>query len=572
MTKFALCMFQVLRLQLEASNAKTAGLHVCTKDIFPITVFSLVPKLEIARGAMAPFSGAEWQEELQHCAKLLKLRPNSEVGKAAAETLLHRLHASDPLSPSQLTELYEALDASDLPPELKSEMMESVDSMQGASSTSRLVPKGTSFAHLSAYLNEADWQRLKSGNTLDGQAVLVHRLQSLGVRSLKECTKKTCVALLVHLHLQKGNTMPDAWTLYGLVNDISKCFANYKLQSQIATQASYPWNPLDLGEEKLQKVYGQDLPKGEHIFLGPVMHKIACRSTSSLLKPATPQQALQQPPCSQQAPVPTQPLQTTQPLQQTQLHTQPLLPLQAPAPVQPLAPAPALSQQQQQHLQDFLRRQGFNGEFPWAQPAQALQAPAASQQPGPSSSSQVFAFPSTTQQSAALAGSGCQAASAASAGQAGSQAQALSATAEQQALQWKPGNPEQQQQQLCVAAGSSAEGVPPAPSLEDLEAQAFESLNKSGKKPKSKATAKAKGLAKGLMKKPAAAGCCTSYASRLAAYNKATGENRKCFGCCKCRGGPAGCAQCWNPLFQGQRFEGRAEYERWMAKKTKGTK
>ena len=29
---------------------------------------------------------------------------------------------------------------------------------------------------------------------------------------------------------------------------------------------------------------------------------------------------------------------------------------------------------------------------------------------------------------------------------------------------------------------------------------------------------------------------------------------------------------CWNPLFQGQRFEGRAEYERWMAKKTKGTK
>ena len=61
--------------------------------------------------------------------------------------------------------------------------------------------------------------------------------------------------------------MPDAWTLYGLVNDISKCFANYKLQSQIATQASYPWNPLDLGEEKLQKVYGQDLPKGEHIFL-----------------------------------------------------------------------------------------------------------------------------------------------------------------------------------------------------------------------------------------------------------------------------------------------------------------
>ena len=222
------------------------------------------------------------------------------------------------------------------------------------------------------------------------------------------------------------------------------------------------------------------------------MHKIACRSTSSLLKPATPQQALQQPPCSQQAPVPTQLLQTTQPLQQTQLHTQPLLPLQAPAPVQPLAPAPALSQQQQ-HLQDFLRRQGFNGEFPWAQPAQALQAPAASQQPGPSSSSQVFAFPSTTQQSAALAGSGCQAASAASAGQAGSQAQALSATAEQQALQWKPGNPEQQQQ-LCVAAGSSAEGVPPAPSLEDLEAQAFESLNKSGKKPKSKATAKAKGL------------------------------------------------------------------------------
>ena len=115
------------------------------------------------------------------------------------------------------------------------------------------------------------------------------------------------------------------------------------------------------------------------------------------------------------------------------------------------------------------------------------------------------------------------------------------------------------------------------PTLEELEAQALAELE-GNKKSKAKAKAKAKGKAagsqskpqskKGILKKPAAVESLQSYAGRLAAYNKATGEKRKCFGCGKCRGGPAGCAQCWNPLFQGMRFEGRAEYDKWAAKKT----
>jgi len=455
------------------------------------------------------------------------------------------LHASDPLSPSQLTELYETVEASDLPSELKHEMMESVDAMQSSTSTSRLVPKGTSFAHLSAYLNSEDWKRLKEGNTLDGQAILVHRLQSLGVRSLKETTKKTCVALLVYLHMQKGNPMPDAWTLYGLVNDIAKSFLNYKLQPKIGTQASYPYNPQDLGADKLEKVYGEDKPTGEHIFLGPVMHKIACRSTSALLKPvATPQQRA---PSQQPAPGPTLPVQpqwpqqphVLQPLQsqwpqQAQVPSQPV---QAQWPQQPQLPPQPLQAEfaQFQKFQEFMQKHG--GKLPPSDPGAA---------------------PSE---------------------QAGQASQALvpfSAAAQQQAVNWKPAA--QQAQQLCAASAANPEEEgqreDQAPSLEDMEAQALLELQGS-KKPKAKAKAKAKGKAKAtpqpkkglLKKKPAAADSAVSYAARLAAYNKATGENRKCFGCCKCRGGPAGCAQCWNPLFQGMRFEGRAEYEKWIAKK-----
>ena len=343
---------------------------------------------------MAPFSGAEWKEELQHCAKLLKLRPNSEVGKAAAETLLHRLHASDPLSPSQLTELYEAVEASDLPPELKNEMMDSVDAMQGATATSRLVPKGTAFAHLSAYLNEEDWKRLEKGNTLDGQAILVHRLQSLGVRSLKETTKKTCVALLVHLHMKKGNPMPDAWSLYGLVNDIAKCFANYKLQAKIATQASYPYNPQDLGEEKLEKVYGKERPTGQHIFLGPVMHKIACRNTSAMLRQlATPQQTASQQQPAQGPPLPVHQAQWPQPQAQGQVPPQwpqqaqvpPQWPQQAQLPPQPLPP-PEWAQFQQ--FQEFMRKHGNGAELPAAQPGASDQGAAASQAMVPFSAAQ----------------------------------------------------------------------------------------------------------------------------------------------------------------------------------------
>ena len=164
--------------------------------------------------------------ELEHVSTLLETRPGSQVGQAALETLKQRLHAVTTWSPTALSDLYQKVSNANLPDAMKDEIMDSMDCLTTSGQTAlQLSQTPQSLHNLPPFLTTKDWEDLEKGNTVDGQRIVCERLKSLGVKSMREDTKRTAIGVLLHVLVNvQHKPLPGPWQIYFMVQDLVRTF------------------------------------------------------------------------------------------------------------------------------------------------------------------------------------------------------------------------------------------------------------------------------------------------------------------------------------------------------------
>ena len=219
-------------------------------------------------------------------ANLLTKRPNSQVGQAAMQSLKQRLTSVHDLTASGLSVLYDKVEAAELPAEMKDEIMETMDNLSLQQETALEVSaKPSSLHNLPPYLTTLDWQKLEQSHLLDNMRIICERLKKLGIKKLKEDTKKTAIALLLHLHVTvHKHSLPCPWRIYGLADDFVQCFAHIEVGTTVAPLRLYPTSPTGLKKEWIKQSYGDEEPSMSSLSLAAFYPKIPLRSTSALLQ------------------------------------------------------------------------------------------------------------------------------------------------------------------------------------------------------------------------------------------------------------------------------------------------
>ena len=215
--------------------------------------------------------------------------------KSKSKTLIDKMVASmeskfkclPTLTPGITLKIMDAIDDSKLCLETKDKLLNCVDSCTGPASNVKLAAAQQGVAHLPMYFTSTDWQKLQEAVMhREVFEIIASRMKLMGLVSMKEEVKAQALAIVLHWMDSKGNPVPEPWPLYYLVKDFSKVFMATRLTCPVASLATYPWRPADLGEEWLAKVYGKELPMNKDLNLGQYLHKIPLRSTSHLLKVA----------------------------------------------------------------------------------------------------------------------------------------------------------------------------------------------------------------------------------------------------------------------------------------------
>ena len=230
------------------------------------------------------WSTEDFCNELEHVSKLLEARPGSQVGKAALETLKQRLHGVTSWTPSALSDLYEKVTEANLPESLKDDVMNEMDALSASGQSGlQLSQRPQSLHNLPPYLTSNDWLALEQGSNVDGQRVICERLKSLGMRSMKEDTKRSAMGVLLHVLVNlQHQPMPSPWAIYWMVQDLTKTFGHCA-NNDLPGLKVYPLSPSQLTAAFKEKAYGIEQPALMNVSLAAIYPKIPLRSTSNLL-------------------------------------------------------------------------------------------------------------------------------------------------------------------------------------------------------------------------------------------------------------------------------------------------
>lgn len=238
-------------------------------------------------------------QELTAMASMLTARDDkvgtSPLAQSLTSALKGKLQASKELSVHGLTQFMEACKCSTLPDTLKNDLLQASEQVAmnlssglqaGPASRMQHVPQ--ELLNVPSYLSTNDWKNLEAVDMHSGVQTLVDRLKTVGVRSLKETTKKACTATLVLLEMSKGKPLPPYDTIYKLSQIFQQAFLSSDTVAPegVPSLCKYPANAGDLGEQVLKKIYTEDDPRApRHLANLPYMmaHHVPVRSTSSLL-------------------------------------------------------------------------------------------------------------------------------------------------------------------------------------------------------------------------------------------------------------------------------------------------
>lgn len=160
---------------------------------------------------------ADIKNELASVGKLLKARPGVfQLESKLCHALKNKLGLLC-LGQCDLLVCYEAIQASDLPEAMQSELTQVLDGLAIEASTARVVVTGGMAQECISFQNflpEKDLESLKQSSMWQGADIMARRMKMLGISYMKEGVKKTAYAALVWLENQRTGKMPNGDTVY----------------------------------------------------------------------------------------------------------------------------------------------------------------------------------------------------------------------------------------------------------------------------------------------------------------------------------------------------------------------
>lgn len=231
---------------------------------------------------------ADFCNELRHVADLVHTRPSSQIGQAALVNLKQRLQSVEHWAPSDITAVFEGIAGLNLPQQLQEDIMAGLDNLTLSNpSNMALQAKQQSLHHLPPYLTNADWNLLEKASEVDMRQVIASRLKALGIQSMKEETKKACVAVMLHCLVNvQQKALPNPWAIYYMGFDLAMTLALLVKEGKevVSGLKNYPASPTMLDPGFLSRAYGpSEGPSLKEVSLAAFYPKIACRKTSKLL-------------------------------------------------------------------------------------------------------------------------------------------------------------------------------------------------------------------------------------------------------------------------------------------------
>ena len=243
-------------------------------------------------------AGQHWQvsdikQEVLDLEQLLKARPSLLAKQDVwLQQLQHKLQAVTELPPAAMLELYQVFEKCSLPQSIVESCIEVLDGKalgNEKAGSSRLQQKPQQCDSLVKYLTAEEIGNLETQDMWSGTAILAKRLRLLGVRSMKESTKKVSVALLLLLEFKRTGKMPCADISYTLAQHMLAAFDGCPIQMPVGAPslAAYPIDPAGLAAGHLQASYaagqqplGKDYPELAQVF----KHDTVVRGSSKKLQ------------------------------------------------------------------------------------------------------------------------------------------------------------------------------------------------------------------------------------------------------------------------------------------------
>ena len=201
--------------------------------------------------AMANWTAADIETEIKDVAALWQHRGRVDVASCMVGNTAQKLNKLGSLKAGDAIKLYQAVDSTQIPEQLKATLNGTIDAVMTTSVELNEQPNGSdkkaaTLLTLWNCMTESDWAKLDKDQSYWGViTVVVERLKSLGIDSMKECTKQWVTATILDGIVTKTGTMPTYEAIFQLTKDLKAALASCSVQAhpELPKRCIFPDSP-----------------------------------------------------------------------------------------------------------------------------------------------------------------------------------------------------------------------------------------------------------------------------------------------------------------------------------------
>ena len=244
--------------------------------------------------AMASWTAADIECEIKDVAALWQHRGRVDVVGSMVGNTVQKLNKIGSLKASDAIKLYQAVDGTQIPEQFKTTLNGAIDAVMTSSVELTEQPNGSekkaaTLLTLWNYMTESDWAKIDKDQSYWGViTVVVERLKSLGIDSMKECTKQWVTATILDGIVTKTGTMPTYEAIFQLTKDLKAALASCSVQAhpELPKRCIFPDSPDKISGKFMELAYSADQPpvkKDLKLVSNLAQHHVPVRDTSKLL-------------------------------------------------------------------------------------------------------------------------------------------------------------------------------------------------------------------------------------------------------------------------------------------------
>lgn len=200
--------------------------------------------------AMARWNAADLVKEINDLDVLNTARSGSAIIEKMASQIVGKIDQLPDISASQLIHISEGINASGLPESIKHLLLDSLDARALKCSNGCLttVAKSQTLTTVFNYLSQKEYAEVSSAPLPTMVHTICQRLKKCGVRSMKEKTKSSSIAFILHLMTQRGEARPPPVEVYNMGKYFANAFAACDQTGLAGGYGTYPSTPAELGD------------------------------------------------------------------------------------------------------------------------------------------------------------------------------------------------------------------------------------------------------------------------------------------------------------------------------------